>query len=246
MRPGAVRLRWLLPEMADATTLAAWHATLDEDEQARAASFRAEADRRAYIAAHALARLMLEQAGGLPAAAWRFARGPQGRPEPDPPTGLRFSLSHSRSLVACAVTLTDDIGLDVEDLARPPASPGLAERYFAPQEAALLAALPPERRHDAFLRLWTLKEAYVKATGEGISAGLDRFAFTLDPPRLAFAPGGTAPWRVLQWQPTPGHVLAMALRRSPAATAAPAPPARQSRTDPPAAPAAKRSSPPPA
>lgn len=213
---GAVRLRWLHPGTADAPTLAAWHATLDAEEQAAAARFRFEADRRAYVAGHALARAMLAGAGGRPAPCFRFQRGPQGKPELHPVHNLpwlRFNLSHTRSLVACALTAEDDIGLDVEDLSRREAGPGLAERYFAPSEAALLAATPQAARHAAFLRIWTLKEAYVKATGEGIAAGLDSFGFTLDPPRLAFAPGGTARWRVMQWQPTPGHILAMALRR---------------------------------
>ncbi|NKE45460.1 4'-phosphopantetheinyl transferase superfamily protein [Roseomonas frigidaquae] len=213
---GAVRLRWVHPDAVDAPTLAAWHATLDAAEQDAAARFRFEADRRAYIAAHALARLMLAEAAGLPAPALRFLRGPQGKPELDPTHGLpwlRFNLSHTRSLVACALAAEDDIGLDVEDLSRREAGPGLAERYFAPAEAALLEATPPADRHATFLRIWTLKEAYVKATGQGISAGLDSFAFTLDPPRLSFAPGGTARWRFLQWQPTPGHILAVALRR---------------------------------
>lgn len=222
---GAVRLRWLRPDSADAPTLAAWHATLDAAEQATAARFRLEPDRRAYVAAHALVRAMLAEAGAMlaengefPAQDWRFVRGPHGKPELAPEHGLpwlRFNLSHTRSLVACAVAAEDDLGLDVEDLARREAGPGLAERYFAPAEAALLAAQPPAARHAAFLRIWTLKEAYVKATGEGIGAGLDSFAFTLDPPRLAFAPGGTLGWRFLQWQPTPGHILAVALRRHP-------------------------------
>jgi 4'-phosphopantetheinyl transferase len=220
MPAGLVRLRWLLPEAADAAQLAAWHATLDAAERDRAERFRFEADRRAFLAAHALARAMLAEAAGLPAAALRFVAGRAGKPELDPALGLpwlRFNLSHTRSLVACALACRDDLGLDVEDLARPEASPGLAGRFFAPPEAAAIAALPPAERHRAFLRIWTLKEAFVKATGDGLGLGLDRFAFTLDPaPRLAFAPGSAGDpgeWRFVQVQPTPRHVLAMALRR---------------------------------
>jgi 4'-phosphopantetheinyl transferase len=217
-RRGTVRLRWVLPEQADAAILDAWAAMLDPAEQARAARFRAEADRRAYVAAHALVRLMLSAAAPLPPAAWHFVTGHAGKPEVDSSLGvpwLRFNLSHTRSMVACAVTAWADVGLDVEDLGRPEASPGLAERYFAPQEASMIAALPREARHEAFLKVWTLKEAFVKATGDGIGLGLDAFAFTLDPPALRFAPGSTgdpAAWRFLQWKPTPRHVLAVALR----------------------------------
>lgn len=210
-----VRLRWLLADQAEAARIDAWHGLLDATEQASAARFRAEADRRAYIAAHALLRQMLAEAGGLPAAAWRFTRGAQGKPEiaaEHEMPWLRFSLSHTRGLAACALAGTDDIGLDVEDLDRRAASPDLARRYFAPEEAAWLDAVPAEDRHAAFLRLWTLKEAYVKATGEGIAVGLDSFAMEIDPPRLLRAPGGTQHWRFLQHQPTPRHILSVALR----------------------------------
>lgn len=216
---GVVRLRWLRPETADAALLAAWWDRLDAAEQARAARFRLEEDRRAYIAAHALLREMLERFGGLPASSWHFVAGPAGRPELDPAHALpwlRFNLSHTRGLVACAVAAWDDIGVDVEDLARPEATPGLAERFFAPEEAAAIAALPAAERHAAFLRIWTLKEAFVKATGEGVAVGLQRFAVAPDPPRLLFAAegmGDPAAWRFAQCQPTPRHLLALALRR---------------------------------
>ena len=84
-------------------------------------------------------------------------------------------------------------------------------------EAAMIAALPRAERHEAFLRIWTLKEAFVKATGEGIAMGLENFGFTLDePPALAFAPASTGPvpaWRFLQFKPTATNILAVALRK---------------------------------
>lgn len=201
--------------------MASWHSVLDPAEQARAARFHAAVDRHAYIAAHALARRMLSEAGGVAPRDWRFVEGPAGKPEVAPGHGmpwLRFNLSHTRNLVACAVAHTDDVGLDVEDLGRREASEGIAERFFAPSEAAMIAALPREERHVAFLRIWTLKEAFVKATGEGIAMGLENFGFTLgEVPALAFAPASTGPvaaWRFLQWQPTPSSILAVALRKA--------------------------------
>ncbi|WP_159992806.1 4'-phosphopantetheinyl transferase superfamily protein [Roseomonas sp. 18066] len=216
---GAVRLGWLRPDIADAATLAGWHGLLAPEEQARAARFHFDSDRRAYTAAHALKRQMLAEHGGLPPEAWRFTTGAAGKPEVDPALGrswLRFSISHCRSLVACAVAATDDVGLDVEAMARPALTPGLADRFFAPKEAAMLRALPEAEQASAFLQIWTLKESFVKATGHGIGLGLERFAFALDPPRLLFAPpetGALAEWRIAQWQPLPGHWLALALRR---------------------------------
>lgn len=200
--------------------MAAWHAVLEPAEQARAARFHADADRHAYIAAHALARHMLSSAAGLAPQDWRFVVGPAGKPEVAAQHAvpwLRFNLSHTRNLVACAVTRSDDVGLDVEDLGRREAGAGIAERFFAPSEAAMIAALPRGARHEAFLRIWTLKEAFVKATGEGIAMGLENFGFVLvDPPALSFAPASMGPvsaWRFLQLQPTPDTILAMALRK---------------------------------
>lgn len=221
LRRGAIRVRWVQPQSADTATMAAWHALLEPAEQARAARFHLDADRHAYIAAHALARRMLSEAGGLAPDAWRFTIGPAGKPEVAPGHGLawlRFNLSHTRNLVACAVTSTDDVGLDVEDLGRREAGEGIAERFFAASEAALIAAMPRPRQHEAFLRIWTLKEAFVKANGEGIAMGLENFGFTLgETPTLAFAPESTGPvaaWRFLQFMPTPANILAIAVRRA--------------------------------
>jgi 4'-phosphopantetheinyl transferase len=212
-RRGAVRLRWRVPAAGTAEP------ALSPEERDRAARFRFEADRDAFLAAHALKREMLAELGGLPPQAWRFVSGPAGKPEIDPALGrpwLRFNLTHTRSLVACAVTVGDDIGVDVESLDRRAPAPGLVERWFAPEEAAFLATRGPAEHGAAFLQLWTLKEAFVKATGEGIAMGLDSFAVASDPARLLRLPAAAGPmaaWRLLQLQPDPRHVLAVALRR---------------------------------
>ena len=107
--------------------------------------------------------------------------------------------------------------MDVEALGRRPAQPGLAERYFSAAEAVALAEEPRELRHRAFLEIWTLKEAYAKARGLGLSLPLDSFTVTRQPdrPTLAFAPlAGDHPdrWHLIQRQPTPEHLIAVAVR----------------------------------
>jgi 4'-phosphopantetheinyl transferase len=218
-RRGAVRLRWIRPDAADAGHRAAWQAVLSAEERDRAARFRFDADRDAFMAAHALLRAMLSERAEVAPETWRFVAGPAGKPALDPAHGLpwlRFNLTHARSLVACAVAVGEDIGIDVESLDRRPPAEGLAARWFAPEENACLAAMPEPARTEAFLRFWTLKEAFVKATGDGIALGIERVVFTLDPPRLLRAPpesGALAAWRFLQAEPVPRHVLAVALRR---------------------------------
>jgi len=191
---------------------------LDASERARAERFHFAADRDAYVAAHALLRTMLSKAAGIAPDAWRFRTARGGKPEIDPSLGcpdLRFSLSHARGMVACAVGHGDDLGVDVETLDPSLRPLELAPRFLAPSEAALLAGLPPVQRHAAFYRIWTLKEAYLKATGQGIAGPLDGFAFSLDPVSVAFTAGQDHPdgWQFAEIEPGPKHRLALAVRR---------------------------------
>lgn len=168
-------------------------ALLDDDERARAQRLRAAHDRAAYIAAHALLRAMLSAQCDVAPPDWRFAAGEHGKPflVNGPAQSPRFSLSHTRGVAAVAIGEGADIGVDVEAQRAETRSStarddlALARRFFAPEEIACLEARTGEERRDAFLALWTLKEAVIKATGQGLSAPLDGFSLRLDPPRIA-------------------------------------------------------------
>jgi 4'-phosphopantetheinyl transferase len=206
-----VRVRWIVLGL-DST--AALLPLLNTSESAQADRFRVAADRDAYIAAHALLRATLSRDASILPAEWRFRTAKGGKPELDPgqaPTSLHFSLSHTRGLVACAVGRRA-LGIDAEAW-REPAPIELAERYFAPAEARLVADLSPEERPSAFYRLWTLKEAYLKATGEGLAAALDRFTFSLDPTGLVLAASGSvASWQFAEFRPGLSCSLSLAVR----------------------------------
>jgi 4'-phosphopantetheinyl transferase len=79
------------------------------------------------------------------------------------------------------------VGIDTESRDREHKQADMAQTVLAPSELALLTAYPFDRQPEIFLRLWTLREAYVKATGQGISFPREDFAFTLDPPAIHFA-----------------------------------------------------------
>jgi 4'-phosphopantetheinyl transferase len=184
-----VRVRWLSIAQSDGNDLARWRSMLDGEELAQADRYVFAADRNTYIGAHALLRTMLSVASGSPTATWRYARRPFGKPELDPAcagSGLQFNLSRTSGLVACAIA-HDEIGVDVEasdcemDFA-------IADRFFAPEEARLVNGGSPEQRAFLFFRFWTLKEAFIKATGEGLRRPLDTFSFSVDPLRIAFHP----------------------------------------------------------
>lgn len=211
LRRGKVVLWSLAMPAVPPGRIDAWQRHLPAEEQARADRFRFAADRASYVAAHALLRAILAAHG---VAAPRFVLGPFGRPELAlPPGGLRFSLTHTRFLVAAAVAMEDDIGIDVEETDARIDVTGLATRFFAASEAARLRVLPTAEQPAAFCRIWTLKEAFVKAIGLGLSLPLDSFAF--DPATGAFtcdpAQGDPGDWSFRSLE-TPGGWLSVALR----------------------------------
>ncbi|MCC3245343.1 4'-phosphopantetheinyl transferase superfamily protein [Methylocystis sp. WRRC1] len=176
-------------------------AMLDEDERARAARFHFEDDRRSYVAAHALLRAELSKHADRPPQDWRFAAAARGKPYlVDPPRDLRFSLTHTRGMAAVAVTEGLEIGVDAESADRRADNMKVAERFFSPEEVALLRALDGDARREAFFAIWTLKEAVVKATGQGLARALDSFAVAFDPPRVTMRDGSAQNWSAAHWR----------------------------------------------
>jgi 4'-phosphopantetheinyl transferase len=215
---GTVRLRWLSLALSRRADLERWHATLGPQELDRAQRLHFSVDRRAYVAAHALARSMVAEVSGATPAAVRFSVGPNGKPQLVVAPGaasLQFNISHSRTHVVCGVALSDELGVDIESADHAEVM-ALTERYFAPSEVELMRQAALDRRGLLFARLWTLKEAFVKATGDGLRCPLDKFAFTLDPIAIRFQWGSRSPggdWQFAQLCPGHGQVIAIAVRR---------------------------------
>ncbi len=221
LAPENVRLRWLRIEDLETQPVERWSGLLSASEQARATRFRHPADRAAYVAAHALLRHMLSEAlGGYPRA-WAFETGRSGKPAlavAHRRPRLHFNISHTRGLVACAIAGVP-VGVDVE--ASDGDVPSAVAARFAPGERAMLAKAADAEYRTMFFRLWTLKEAYLKATGEGLSGRLDSPAFQLDPLRVMFSPREGAPaapdnpaaWQFFECLPGDGHRLALAALR---------------------------------
>ena len=120
------------------------------------------------MAARALLRRTLAPAAGADPADLRFAYTAAGKPALA--GGPEFSLAHSGDHALVAVAFGAAVGADLERIRAEPARPPSVERYFSEPERAELAALDEEARRRRFFDLWTLKEAYLKATGEGVRA----------------------------------------------------------------------------
>jgi 4'-phosphopantetheinyl transferase len=214
--PDLVTLRWLALDTIDAARWPLLARMLDETERARAERFHFERDRQAFVAAHALTRSTLSRRFDRAPEAWRFVADAHGKPHIDDRV-LGFSLSHTRGLVAVAVTQGGDVGVDVERIDPNRLGPDVTDRFFAPVECAHLRSLAPEAWPDAAYAFWTLKEAYIKAIGLGLACPLDAFHFVLDPFAAQFSPqlaDDPAQWRFERWRPTPEHVMALAARHA--------------------------------
>jgi len=220
--PGAVRNTELLDSYKE---------LLSSEEMARYRRYLFDRDRHLHLVAWALVRTTLSRYASVSPETWEFRTNRYGRPEIAGPAAappLRFNLSHTRGLIACIVATELEVGVDVEDRRRDTQGPEIARRYFSEREVAAFERLTAERQELAFYEYWTLKEAYIKAVGVGISLGLGRFSFDLDHdgppvgdperrlPSISFhadLDDDPAAWQFAQWEPTPHHAMAAAIRR---------------------------------
>lgn len=206
-------VRWA-PVRAATATGPELPALLDTRERERTARLVLAADRDAFVTAHALLRTVLGARLGIDGAAVRFAVAPGGRPELAGVAAreVAFSLTHARSMVACTVGPALPLGIDVETEFEALPDATLTAYACTPAERALLDGRAPGDRVRAFARLWTMKEAVLKALGTGLGVAPSDVECALDPPRIVRAPEpkGSGRWFVRIYEPRPHVVLTVA------------------------------------
>lgn len=141
-----------------------------EERKQKILRYKLEESRRQSLGAGLLLKWALQRYG---ATAEKLSYGSNGKPEAE---SVYFNLSHSGQWAVCAVG-DGPVGCDVEEIVV--VRNGVAERFFTQKEVEYLNRFDGEERVAEFFRLWTLKESYMKMTGEGMSLGLDRFEFDL-------------------------------------------------------------------
>ena len=208
----------------DERVLSEYDALLNPEEAARRQRFRRTEDQRRYLIARVLVRYTLSRYAHEAPAAWRFVRGPHDKPEIERcAMPLRFNLSHSGDWAVCAVALQHDVGVDIEWTRRVNDVLSIARHYFSASEQCALNGLERGAARDRFFDLWTLKESFMKARGEGISLGLGNFSFDLaDRDQQALNIGvrfaevlrdDPSAWRFWLLSPVPDYRLALAWHR---------------------------------
>ncbi|HEY3919480.1 MAG TPA: 4'-phosphopantetheinyl transferase superfamily protein [Stellaceae bacterium] len=212
---------WVVPLDVPPATEEAARALLSAEERARADRFVFARDRRRHTIAHAAMRVLLSAYTGSAPGDIRFATLAHGKPVLETHTGLHFNLSHSGERALLGVTTLAEIGVDIEFRRVVADRDAIARSYFAAGEYRALEGLASDLRDLGFFLCWTRKEAYVKAVGDGISLGLDRFEVTLEPGTAARfltldgSAEAAAAWSLHQLDPAPGYVGATAIRGHP-------------------------------
>lgn len=211
LEPGEVRL-WLVDSGgATASELRACEQWLSPDERQRAARVISSEARRQFVLARALLRRALSYCASVPPTQWVFTPDAFGKPHVAEPAGahLSFNVSHTRGLAVCAVAQDGEVGVDVEHGSRTLDLPGLAGQLFSAREMERFESLEPQAARDYFFAIWTLKEAYLKARGVGLSQPLGSVSFELAGADGAQCSDTDRPWHFVRSQPTRAHVLAL-------------------------------------
>jgi 4'-phosphopantetheinyl transferase len=218
--PGEVAVYYVFSDaVRDAALLERYAAMMSAEERARQERFVFEYDRHQFLVTRGVVRTLIGTLLGIAPRDCAFTANAYGRPSLTVPgtASLDFNISHTKGLVACAVTGAPDVGLDVENIDRRAVDEDLPRRFFSPAEVAALEALPEPARASRFFDYWTLKEAYIKARGMGLSLPLDQFSLHLDgaTPRIMFTgiDDDPASWQFAQFDASPRHRMALAVRR---------------------------------
>ena len=162
---------WRINLHQSESQLQSFRETLSSDEIARAERFYFPEHQQKFIAGRGTLRAILGRYLGIEPKQVEFEYQPRGKPllaAKFADKGLLFNLSHSQDLALCGVSYQNQIGVDLEYIRTMSDLESLAKRFFSPREYEHLRLISLEEQQQIFFRYWTCKEAYVKATGDGL------------------------------------------------------------------------------
>jgi 4'-phosphopantetheinyl transferase len=187
---------WAVALDATPEALAKLALTLAPAERERAARFRFERDQNRFTVGRGVLRAILSCYLQTEPGELEFSYGSRGKPflvKHGDGGGLQFNLAHSDGLALIAVTPANCVGVDIERIRPLHDADALVARFFCPSEIADFRNSPAEQKPFAFFNLWTRKEAWLKATGDGIGDLLNRVQVSFlpgEPARLVNLPEG--------------------------------------------------------
>lgn len=188
------------------------------EERAMSKRIAIQKERDLFISARALLRAVLCSYTGSDAGEWRFDNNEFGRPfisRPRQHKNIQFNLSHTIGLVACTVSAHHDVGVDIENIMQDRDFKEISRHFFSETEIHSLDISAPDQMRHKFYTYWTLKEAYLKARGLGLSLPLTSFWFDRSTfPRIYFRSEDkdkAGNWRFMSTSITKEHRLALAI-----------------------------------
>jgi 4'-phosphopantetheinyl transferase len=215
---------WRVRHPEGAPAPAGARSVLSPAELERAGRYHRDVHRQRFLAVHAALREILGAALGVAPAAVAYELGPHGKPRLSGAGEVHFNLSDTEGCALIALGTHGPLGVDVERHRSDRSLADVAERFFSEAEVRALRALEPSQQTAGFYRVWTRKEAYVKALGAGLSLGLSTFDVSLDPgagARLLATrpdPAEARRWQLFDLDVGPQHSAALVVRAPPASS----------------------------
>jgi 4'-phosphopantetheinyl transferase len=196
---------------------------LSRDEKERAKRFYFERDRNHYIAGRGMLRTLLGNYLETEPARVEFIYGVHGKPALGAPfngKNFEFNLSHSKDQALYAFNWGQPIGVDIEYVQSMKDMDDFAAQFFTHNECKLIHSLSKDQKQETFFKIWTCKEAFLKANGSGLTTPINQV-------EVSFANEGTisltsigadleqaAYWRLKMFTPIAGYQAALAIGRN--------------------------------
>ncbi len=206
--------------------------SMDPEETARAARYASDKTRRHFIVGRGFLRLILSTYLECKPADVKLTYGANGKPYLSNPPGagyfgapIYFNLSHSNGMALCAITPYGPIGIDLEFIHPIHEIEPIARQFFSPREWTILSHLPEKDKILSFFNIWTKKEAYIKAIGDGFSIPFNQFSMFDSPEKFCIQPergltqgnlfpAGGKEWMLIPLVPPAGYAAGMVAGKS--------------------------------
>ncbi len=217
LKPGEIHI-WHAQMSAHFEEILSFTQVLAPDEQMRAARFKFPIHQQRYVIARGILRQLLARYLKCPPQEIDFHYTQYGKPllaSPISNPRLYFNISHSENIALYAFSLTADLGVDIENIRADIEAENIAERFFATEEVQMLKHLTAEQKIAAFFAIWTKKEAFIKAIGQGLTFSLQDFVVNLahdSKSLVSISKGHAQDWSLLTLVPEPGYIAAIAVK----------------------------------
>lgn len=167
---------------------------LSKKEIKKSKAYAFEKDKNSYLIRHAALRQLIGSYLNIEPNSIKFDTQGNDKPILKTPQTLKFNLSHSGDMILIAISPNLEVGIDVEMNKPLPDFANIVKSYFSKNEIDKLFNLSETDQLEGFYNCWTRKEAYIKATGQGLSTPLDQFSVSL-------IPGAAPKLTRVEWDP---------------------------------------------